>query len=100
MSTKNKLDQHDALDYLENIDNSSDEPDKEDSVHPDEENNVIRIGELVFLPSTSTERRDTDESESNPILLYRNQVLARVSKHFFCWKTTVVFFEDNVFSYT
>lgn len=52
MSTKNKLNQYKALDYLENID-------KEDSDGSDEEDNVVRIGELVFLPSTSTERRDT-----------------------------------------
>lgn len=52
MSTKNKLNQYEALDYLENVD-------KEDSDGSDEEDNVVRIGELVFLPSTSTERRDT-----------------------------------------
>ena len=52
MSTKNKLNQYEALDYLENVD-------KEDSDGSDEEDNVVRIGELVFLSSTSTERRDT-----------------------------------------
>ena len=52
MSTKNKLNQYEALDYLQNVD-------KEDSDGSDEEDNVVRIGELVFLPSTSTERRDT-----------------------------------------